>query len=169
MTEIAWAKVVGFEGIYEISTRGQVKRVAGGPGAKAGRILRSARNSSGYRSVSLLGRHSRLIHRLVVEAFIGPIPKGRQVNHKNGRKDDNRVENLERVTPLENVRHAHEILCIRLGRERQKFCNKGHLLADTRVVSRNRSRCVVCHRRYRREWMRAWRARRKENSGAIYK
>ncbi|WP_034300676.1 HNH endonuclease signature motif containing protein [Bacillus cihuensis] len=47
-----------------------------------------------------------LAHRLVVEAFIGPIPKGRVVNHINGRKLDNRDCNLEIVTYRQNTRHA---------------------------------------------------------------
>jgi hypothetical protein len=47
------------------------------------------------------------VHRLVVEAFIGSIPKGMHVNHKNGVKNDNRLQNLEIVTPAENVRHYH--------------------------------------------------------------
>lgn len=50
------------------------------------------------------------VHRLVVSAFIGAIPKDMEVNHKNGVKDDNRVENLEIVTPKENVRHSIEVL-----------------------------------------------------------
>lgn len=51
-------------------------------------------------------------HRLVYEAFVGPIPEGMQINHKNGVKDDNRVENLEIATPSENTRHAYHVLKI---------------------------------------------------------
>lgn len=47
------------------------------------------------------------IHRLMVETFIGEIPKGMQVNHINGDRYDNRLSNLEVVTPLENMQHAH--------------------------------------------------------------
>lgn len=46
------------------------------------------------------------IHRLVAEAFIGEIPKGMAINHKDGNKLNNDVSNLEIVTYSENIRHA---------------------------------------------------------------
>jgi hypothetical protein len=46
------------------------------------------------------------VHKMVAAAFIGPRPDGFHINHKNGIKTDNRVENLEYVTPLENTQHA---------------------------------------------------------------
>ncbi len=47
---------------------------------------------------------------MVWEAFVGPIPNGLQINHKNGVKDDNRLSNLEAISPSQNTRHAHEVL-----------------------------------------------------------
>lgn len=49
-------------------------------------------------------------HRLVWEAFNGPIPPGAQVNHKNGEKRDNRLANLEVCSPSENTLHAVHVL-----------------------------------------------------------
>lgn len=46
-------------------------------------------------------------HRLVAEAFIGPLPDGKEVDHLNSKKDDNRASNLTYVTPKENTRKAH--------------------------------------------------------------
>ena len=42
-------------------------------------------------------------------AFRGPCPKGKEVNHRNGVKKDNRLENLEYVTKGENEHHAHQL------------------------------------------------------------
>ena len=59
-------------------------------------------------------RKSFLVHRLVWEAFNGVIPKGMWVNHKNGDKRDNRLENLDVVTPSQNLVHAYrELKCNR--------------------------------------------------------
>lgn len=55
-------------------------------------------------------RKATLIHRLVWEAHRGPIPKGHWVNHKNGEKTDNRLENLECDTPSYNHLHASNVL-----------------------------------------------------------
>lgn len=110
-TEI-WKDVVGFEGYYQVSNLGQVKRIAGGPGAVADRILKPARR--GYYLFVGLWRDGeptlQSIHRLVAEAFLSCPLEHHQVNHKNGDKHDNRAENLEWVTPSENLIHACTIL-----------------------------------------------------------
>lgn len=52
--------------------------------------------------------YSESVHRLVVQTFIGEIPKGMVVNHKDGDKHNNKLSNLEIVTPSENTKHALE-------------------------------------------------------------
>jgi hypothetical protein len=54
-------------------------------------------------------------HRLVFMFFNGDIPEGLTVNHKNGEKQDNRIENLELMTPVQQMRHAREVLGRKMG------------------------------------------------------
>lgn len=99
--EEIWKDVVGYEGIYKISDSGNVFS------ERSKRNLKAQVNRYGYYVIEL---HSRLwtVHRLVALAFIPNPDKKPMVNHKNGIKTDNRVNNLEWVTPKENANHAKE-------------------------------------------------------------
>lgn len=101
-----WRPVVGFPG-YEVSDQGVVRSLKSG----APRVMRAAPGPShGYRFLGLTHEgklHGRLVHRLVAEAFLGPQPSPtHQVNHIDGDKLNNTLENLEWVTSAENNRHA---------------------------------------------------------------
>jgi len=79
------------------------------------RILRPRTHPSGYLYVGLFKgagdskvRLWRRVHRVVVEAFIGTIPDGLEVNHKDRNKHNNDVSNLEIVTRRENIIHYHK-------------------------------------------------------------
>lgn len=82
---------------YSVSNLGNVRN------DKTGRILKTYTKPSGYMQVQL-GRKTipQYIHRLVAKAFIPNNDNKPQVNHKNGIKCDNKVENLEWVTASEN-------------------------------------------------------------------
>lgn len=108
-----WRRVVGNDS-YEVSSLGNVRRAVAGDSnfAKAGRHLRPSRNTR-YSIVVLYSQHKGRavkVHRLVAAAFIGPCPEGHEVNHINGERHDNRAENLEYVTPRQNVRHTFRAL-----------------------------------------------------------
>jgi len=91
------------QGIYSVTREGRVfsKRTF--------RELSQMNNPGGYKNVVLCEygkRYRVLVHRLVWLAFNGPIAPGMEINHLNGQKTDNRLENLAVVTPAENTTHA---------------------------------------------------------------
>jgi HNH endonuclease/NUMOD4 motif len=108
---VSWRPVVGYEGLYEVSDRGDVRRAAAGKGARAGRVLRGQWDG-GYRRVTLYGagrRRAHGVHQLVAAAFIGPCPPGLEVNYRDGDKANNRPGNLEYTTSSGNRFHAYRL------------------------------------------------------------
>ena len=116
-----WKWVPGYEGRYRVSDQGQVMSV--------GFVHKHPRNGSclrvfkprilkpaiavrpGYPIVGLVreqGVQDKVwVHRLVLLAFVGAPDAGKECNHKNGDKTDNRLANLEWVTSSENKAHAY--------------------------------------------------------------
>ena len=111
LTTEKWLPVRGYEGLYEVSDSGRVRRLPGSPKCIAGREIKAVcmRRRGGYMCVGLwkdgAGRMARL-HRLVLDAFAGPIPDGHEGNHRDGDRQNNALANLEIVTPRENIDHA---------------------------------------------------------------
>lgn len=73
--------------------------------------LKQVKDKYGYYKITLSFNHKRktyFVHRLVAKAFIPNYKENLQVNHKNGIKADNNVENIEMVTLQENIRHSIE-------------------------------------------------------------
>lgn len=99
-----WKPVLGYEG-YMVSNAGRLKSIPRKNCLKE-RIIGGGKNKAGYIVVSLhkdKKSHFHYLHRLVWEAFNGPIPEGYEVNHMNEDKSDNRIENLNLLTHKENI------------------------------------------------------------------
>lgn len=129
-----WKDVIGYEGYYQASSIGRIRSLdreldkpnflTGGPIVRKGKQIKQ-REAFGYLLVNLcvgdVRRMSR-VHRLVAETFI-PNPSNKpRVNHKNGNKKDNRVYNLEWVTPSENALHAHSNGLCRIVNKKKVIC-----------------------------------------------
>lgn len=105
-----WMPVVGYEGIYEVSDLGRVRRTGKAHGATRGLVLAQSLSWRSYPCVCLsCGHKSRkfTVHRLVADAFLGPCPDGHEVNHIDGNKSNPVVTNLEYVTRTGNMKHAY--------------------------------------------------------------
>lgn len=102
MEEI-WKDIEEYEGIYQVSSLGRVKRVT------TGRILKSGKNRGGYLYINLCKQgvvSNKRIHRLVAQAFI-PNPENKSdINHIDEDKTNNTVTNLEWTTRKENLNHG---------------------------------------------------------------
>ena len=85
---------------YEITTEGQVIN------KNNGHVLKPQPNGKGYLRVSIGGK-LKFVHRLVAEKYIPNPNNYKQVNHKDGNKLNNSVDNLEWVTKSENIQHSY--------------------------------------------------------------
>lgn len=111
-----WRPVVGYEGWYEVSNKGSVKRVMPGAGTRC-RILKPYIDTKGYHAYTLTinGRQKdHRAHRLVAYAWIENREGKPCINHKDSNRKNNVVSNLEWVTYRENTNH-----CIKNGRFNQ--------------------------------------------------
>lgn len=155
---MTWRPVDRWVGYYEVSDAGQVRsidREVGGRRLK-GRVLRAGVNSKGYQIVVLSRTGERWavpVHRLVGEAFIGPLPAGMATCHQDGDKNNNAAANLRYDTysanELDKVRHGHNV-----------NSNKTHCPSDHEYTAQNtlltrgghERRCRECARETKRRY-----------------
>lgn len=116
-----WKDVVGFESYYEVSSMGRVRRVEKiiehkrlGQKIVRSRVLKQANvGNTLYKKVNLY-KNDRCtcvaVHRIVAKAFIPNKYDKIEVNHIDGKKENNEVSNLEWVSRKENINHSIYIL-----------------------------------------------------------
>ena len=140
--EERWLPVVGYEGDYEVSSKGRVKSHI------RGRILRGGLHDAGYRKYYLRGGEVKYGHELVLEAFVGPRPEGHHCCHSDGNPGNNSLENLRWDTVSNNrydtVRHGRHHNAIK------DRCKRGHMLAPWNNTSNAEKigsrKCLACDR-----------------------
>jgi len=115
-----WKPVVGFEDCYSVSDLGRVVRTSltRKRTKSIWRVIAQRIHRDGYVKFHLCKdatRYNPQAHRVVWEAFNGPIPPHMQINHINGKHSDNRLANLEICSASENLKHAYRVLKVPRG------------------------------------------------------
>lgn len=139
-----WKKIIEADN-YEISNFGNVRNKT------TKQVLKGRITKGGYLQVSIKLNETqkfsnRYIHRLVAQHWIKNNENKKEVNHKDGNKENNNVENLEWVTPSENQRHRHSLGNSKTSQRKVgKFTKDGELIKEYDSII-NAAKAEGCHR-----------------------
>jgi hypothetical protein len=104
-----WKSIAGYEDYYEVSNLGRVRSMRSGRGTFMGRILKTPPDTDGYPRVRLSKCNRVLdvnVHVLVAVTFLGPVPNGYEVDHKDDIRGNARLDNLQYLTHAQNSQKA---------------------------------------------------------------
>lgn len=146
--EEEWKPVVGYLGVYEVSNHGRIKSVDRAimvedfnrtyERSDKGKELSLNKHTQGYLTCSLTRNSitkTKYVHRLVAEAFLPNFNNHPMVNHIDGNKTNNCVENLEWCTSKENVIHSYET-GLSLNRKRVACLEDGLIFTSAKEAGR---------------------------------
>ena len=154
-----WRDIPGYEGHYQVSDHGRVRSLDrkvpnkgyGGTMLRRGRVLSMVADHKGYLLVRIFLKGVRKrarVHRLVLEAFIGPCPDGMECCHNDGDPSNNHISNLRWDTRINNrqdaIRHGNDPMLIRT------HCPRGHELVAPNLrpsaLKKGSRTCLACDR-----------------------
>ena len=161
MKEI-WKDIQDYEGLYKVSNLGRIKSLPRNGTINQDRILKQTKDNNGYLIVGLHKNNTvkkTSVHRIVAKAFIKNVENYDVINHKDGNKQNNRVDNLEWCTQKYNVKEA-----IRLGlqvphnkkkvlqfNKNEEFIKEYESICEaeriTKIYQANISRCCMKQRK----------------------
>lgn len=134
-----WKDIKGYEGLYQVSSLGQIrsldiliniedsKKDRAYKSRKKGKILKPFLSNNGYLRVCLCKdrkQTTKAVHRLVAETFLSNPRELPQVNHVDGNKSNNCVANLEWCTAQENIKHSWDNGLSKVTKEMREHCKK---------------------------------------------
>ena len=150
---IEWRSVVGFEGLYEVSSTGLVRSIDrvvkngySTTRVAKGVILKAGKKSNGYLQVCLGRTKNRYVHRLVAEAFVQNPLNRNEIDHIDGDRANNNSNNLRWVTRSENNlnpiwRNKRQIPILQIEP------NTNKIVAEHKSIS-DASMAIGCHEGY---------------------